>query len=377
MCDNIKIDENSVNLQNFIDSLTDGLYSILYKRISSVVIKDIRILAAFNHFIKHVECSKSFSLAEILRTTENLFLGTRINENAGNKIFMYDSKRVKDKKISEKLMKISISNLFSLFALNNGIIFSANIISEKPENLQLKRFIIATPKKAIKLNKLCEENGIDLTCIGEFSAENQIVFNENEQANVFDKNSLAKDDESNHIELTEAHFNSFMSGYNAVGSLLLLDTISDNNILRLGLDGDLASVFARFLGFYVGVNDFKPQAYRFIYTAEQKFDVSVSKPFVSDGDYLYLLRLHNNQFGMTDKIHLNQLFNYLKEKISVIKYAFPYTNGIESTFDRIAPEGLEYVSLENVENDKFAIVACVGRGESLNGIKIGYYKAIE
>lgn len=379
MCENIKIEERNDKVQTFIDSLSKGIYSILYKRITSVKIKDIRILSAFNHFIKNVDCGKSFSLAELSRTTDSLLSNAKISENAGNKIFMYDPTSISDAKVFEKLLRFSVTNLFNLFSLNNGIIFSTEILSEKIEILETKRFLIVSPKKAVKLARYCEDNTVKITCVGEFSSENNLVFNENGAISSFNKALFSNDFEENSLELTVAHFESFMSGYNAVASLLLLDTVSDNNVLRLGLDGDLASVFARFLGFYVGVNDFKPKTYRFIYTHEPKFGVSVSKPSVSDGDYLYLLRVHNNQFEMTDRVHLNQLYNYLKEKqkSAIIKYALPYSKGVESTLEKIAPEGIEYLPFEYPENDKFSIIACVGRGESLNGLKIGYFKNVE
>ncbi len=379
MCDNIKNEKSDNSDQIFMNLLTQGVYSILYKRISSVRIRDIRILAAFNHFIKNVDCGKSFSLAEILRITDCLLFSGKINENVGNKIFMYDPKNVKDNKVSDKLLKNSIGNIFFLLSLNNGIIFSTEVFSEKLEILETNRYLIVPPKKVEKFTKLCGENGIELSCIGEFSSENKIVFNQNGETHTFDKNILSKNDEDNHLELTEKNFDSFMSGYNAVASLLLMDTVSENNILRLGIDGDFSSVLARFLGFYVGISDFKPKTFRMIFTTEAKFGVSVAKPLVSDGDYLYLLRLHNNQFEMTDKVHLNQLLNYLKEKnkIGAIKYAIPYAKGIETTLQKIVPDGIEYVSFEYQENDKFALVACVGRGESLNGVKIGYYKNVE
>jgi hypothetical protein len=79
---------------------------------------------------------------------------------------------------------------------------------------------------------------------------------------------------------------------------------------------------------------------------------------------------------MIDKAHMSQLYYYLSEKIrcGTVRYAMPLVPNAEQMLENLAYDDLEYESFQSPETDKFGILVCVGRGESVNGVKIGHYK---
>jgi hypothetical protein len=79
---------------------------------------------------------------------------------------------------------------------------------------------------------------------------------------------------------------------------------------------------------------------------------------------------------MPEKAHYGQLYYYLneKKKLNIIKDVLPVRENISKVINRLSRADLEYVSLSSIPEDCFGVIVSVGRGESVNGIKLGYFK---
>ena len=114
--------------ESVVSDLTQGLHSPLYCKINDVTIRDIRIRDAFTRFLKEVECGDSITVMDILTSAENYVKNGEADVNAGNLIFAYNPNQVTDNKFRAKLLKNTVSNVYSLFAVRNGITVDLNAI---------------------------------------------------------------------------------------------------------------------------------------------------------------------------------------------------------------------------------------------------------
>ena len=92
-----------------------------------------------------------------------------------------------------------------------------------------------------------------------------------------------------------------------------------------------------------------------------------------------MLKLRNDQNGLPDKVHYGQLYYYLgeKKKMNIIKDVLPIRENIGRVINRLSRADLEYVQLAQVPDNCFGVIVSVGRGESVNGVKLGYFKGIQ
>jgi hypothetical protein len=380
---NENINTNEINDENngfsvaICEDLTRGLHSVLYKRIGNVTINDVRLQNAFKTFTKLVECGESFSVAEMLMAAEKLITGGNPDINAGNCIYVIEDFKKANKRLFKKILASSVENIYMLFALKNGISIDLDLIGGSLIAGETKRFLVVDSKKYKKLNKLFQKNNIKCTKVGEMLAAERIVLTRgNDVVADVSKKPIGSGSEKVSITLGTVEFASFRSGYDSVLSTALCDTVSENNVVRFGLGGGIESVFARSLGFFMALVNEKNVPVRQLFTSEMNCTVAVSRPKVSDGDYLYLLRVRDDSFGLPDKAHFAQLKYYLfeKKRNGIIKDVLSVRDNIERIYKRLCNESLEFVTIsENVEYG-FGVVVSVGRGESVNGIKIGYFK---
>ncbi len=356
--------------------ITDGFQSVLYKRINRVTINDVRIRDAFQRFIKDVECGKSFSIAEILFSSEAILKKKSLDETSGNLIYAYDGLS-SDKKLNEKLLNNSVSNVYSLFALHNGVSLDISVLGDSIVPAEAKRYLVASPKKAEKLYEKAKENGIELVRCGEILATNKIIIKSGlEMTEIIDKTIIDVNSEASSVVLGQEHFTAFLNGYLSACSLVLCNCITTNNVVRFALGNDLSEILARALGYYCATTFFKISSVKYVFTSDQVSTVAVPRPKVSDGDYLYMLKIRNNQNGMPDVSHLQQLLMYLMEKkrTGIIKDVLPVRENINSVFNRLCTDSITYEQIEEVPVGCFGIIVSVSRGDSVNGIKLGYFK---
>lgn len=383
--ENVSINENENIIEDngfstaLYDDITKGLHSVLFKRIGNVSINDVRMQDAFRKFTNDVELGESFSIAEMLISAEKLVVGGEPDVNAGNGIYYIDNFGDVNKRLLKKLLRNSVEGIYMLFALRNGISLDIDLVGGSIYSAETKRFLVVSPDKFRKLSSAMKKQKVECIKVGEMISSESIILSRGDEivANV-DKKSINDENENVSVTIDVNDFPSFLSGYNAVFSMSLCDTVSANNVIRFGIDGGIQSVFARALGAYTAVVYDKNLPMRHIFTSEKNCSVAVSRPNVSDGDYLYLLRVRYDVFGMPDKSHFSQLKFYLTEKKNngIIKDILPVRDNIERIFKRLSNKTLEYIPIsENIEYG-FGVVVTVGRGESVNGLKIGYFKSI-
>ncbi len=362
------------------DDLQNGLHSLLFKRINSVnIVSDIRIREAFNYFTKNVECGKDFSIAELLLSAESCVTGGNLDINAGNPICIVDNLDYKNKKLASKVLKNSVGNIYSLFALGNGVTIDIDLVGGSILAGETKRFVILPENKLRKLKKTLEKSGVTVTRVGEMLSMNRIILSRDDEviASV-DKTAINSNCETVSVTVGIEQSEAYLSAYKAVMSLSLCDQITNNNVIKFGLGNDISTAFSRALGYFYALSYLKNLSIRLVFTPDNSVNVAVARPNAADGDYLYLLRVHNDPFGLPDKSHFTQLLYYLSEKkrTNVIKDVLPTRSGIQSVFARLANESLEFVPLVEPEDYGFGVIVSVPRGESVNGIKLGYYKNI-
>ncbi len=367
------------NERNIEYILSEDVYSVLYKKIDrkNLVINDFRLNQAFVRFSKLFDIGDCFSIIDILHGGETVLNGGTVDENAGNKIYTFDYSSKLNKRLTTKLLRNSYNGIYSLFSAHNGISFDIDSIGGRVADGETKRFLVAPQRKCDALIKKCSNFGVSFKYCGEILQNYKIlIMNKNVVVDSFDKDYWNKEKES--ISIDANCYNDFIAGYRAVCSLVLCDKISDNNIIRFGLGGTLSQVLARALGYFSGLMFLKPVSVRKVFFDGIGCNVAVSRPSVSDGDYMYLLKVRSDAYGLPDKPHFGQLFYYLteKKKEGIIKDVLPVRENIQNTIIRLSGDKYEYVELENVPNDCFGIIVSVGRGESVNGLKLGYFKNI-
>ncbi len=383
--ENVVEQENTVNVDNdengfskaLFEDITNGLHSVLFKRINNVTINDIRIQTAFRDFTKLVECGESFSIADMISAAEHYVSGKQPDTNAGNGIYIIDNFKTLKKRIWKKVVSYSVEGIYMLIALNNGVSVDIDLIGGSLVSGEAKRFLIVSQNNYKKLKKVFDKNNVTCTKVGEMISAEEIVLSKGDEivARV-SKKPINDQNESVSISLGINEFNAFVSGYNSVLSVSLCDTVSKNNVIRFGLGDGIESVFARALGYFSAVTYLRNVPVRHLFTADKTATVTVARPKVSDGDYVYLLRVRNDQFGLPEKPHFAQLCFYLSEKkrMGIIKDILPSRDNMERVLYRLCGENLEFERIAEDVEYRFGVIVTVGRGESVNGIKIGYFK---
>ena len=372
-----KVEEVKEIIFDLKDDLSQGLHSVLYKRINSVNIRDARMQNAFSLFLKSAECGKTISVGEIIYSVEAILKGGEPDENADNLIYCIDYIPLIKHPSFPKLFKNSVAGIYSLFNIHNGMTINLDAIGGSISAAETKRFIVLKPKQADKIINLCTQNGIKVSFVGKLLSSNKIILcRGTEIVETIDKTIISKDNLGVSVSIGNEHFSDFASGYNSVCSLMLCNCISSSNILRFALGGDINSVFARALGFFSAAMLFKAMPIRSVYSDEAFSSVAVSRPNVADGDYFYMLKVRNGSDGLPDKAHLMQLYYYLREKKakSIIKDVLPIRENISGMLYRLGNEQLRYIPLGEIPSDSFGVIVSIGRGQSVNGIELGYFK---
>ncbi len=370
----------SVDFQEKLEQdFTEGLYSVLYKRINrNIVIEDENISNAFKRFSKIFEIGESFSVIDLISSAETVINGGEPDENAANVIFSYDYPANLPGRFGLKLLRNSFCGIHSLFKTHNGISVNLEAIGGSLAKGEAKRFLVIPKKKAEAIISKYRKYNINFVPAGEVIQSDKIIISEGSSVVAsLDKSRLNNSSVS--IKLDSSCMDAFVSGYRAVCTLVLCDKVSVNNVIKFGLGGRLEEVCARALGYFMGMMFLKPIASRIVFYSGNDATVAVQKPRVTDGDYLYLLKLRIDSFGMPDKSHYGQLFYYLseKKKEGIIKDVLPVRENIDVVINRLCDDTCEYVSLSDIPENCYGIIVSVGRGESVNGMKLGYFKNIE
>lgn len=381
MNENININEEQDNI-SFADSLrydlTEGLHSVLYKRVGNISINEPNIKNAFEKFVKLVECDSTISVAEILYASEASIAKNKVSENAGNKIYCYNEKDISNKGFLLKLRQYSVQGVYNLFSLRNGITLNLSSFGGDLSAGEIKRFLVISERKAIKFVKTAKKFGVDLIQCGEMLANNRIILTRGTEVLTYiDKTVIDADSEKQTITLDARHLSAFVSGYNSVCSYGLCNCVTNNNIIRFGIDNTLDNVFAKALGYFAGCMFLKAASVKTVFSNGNKDVVAIPRPCTADGDYLFLLKLRTEN-NMPEKGHYGQLFYYLSEKkaAGIIKDVLPLRENINSLINHLSGPSLEYVSLAEIPTDCFGVIVSVPRGESVNGVKLGYFKYI-
>lgn len=360
----------------FEEDMTTGLHSVLFRPINNVTIRDLRIRNVFTGFLKQVECGEFITVNDILMSAVKCVASGEPNENAGNIIYAYDANANIDKKNLAKFFKNSYSNVYSLFSVHNGITLDMSSYGNELSVVESKHFLVTPPNKSAKFESRAKKIGLELSKIGELISTNKIILSSGGDTFASIDKIMLKNAPNVSIDVGSEHFGSFLSGYNSVCSLALCDCISNNNIIRFGLGGSISDVFARALGFFAALSYLKTLPARIVFVKSNSASVAVSRPDISDGDYLYLLKLRNDNYDLPDKSHLGQLHYYLCEKRrqGIIKDVLPCGENIERVINRLCGETFDYERLSDIPEDCFGVIVSVPRGESVNGIKLGCFK---
>ncbi len=358
------------------EDITGGIHSMLFKPINNVTIRDLRIRDAFTGFLKEVECDAFITVNDILMSAIKCVASGEPDESAGNLIFAYDASRIKDKKIAAKFFKRSYSNVYSLFSVHNGITMDLSDFGGELANVESKHFLVSSPKKSAKFQSVAKKSGFDLNKIGEVISTNKILLSSNGASVATLEKSVLKTIGAVSVDIGTEHFDAFVSGYNSVCTLALSNCVSDNNIIRFGLGGSIMDVFARALGFFAALSYLKTLPARIVFVQANTVSVAVSRPNVSDGDYLYLLKLRKDNYELPDKAHFGQLHYYLceKKRQGIIKDVLPCGENINRVINRLCGQAFTYECLTDIPENCFGVIVSVPRGESVNGIKLGCFK---
>ena len=381
MNDNIQetvqnVETESHNPETIDFDLSKDFHSVLYCPINDVTIRDLRVRDVFTKFLKIAECGKTITIMDILSSADTYIKNGEPDVNSGDAIYTYNAAEVKDNRFKAKLYKNTIANLYSLFAINNGITLDLDAVGGTVSSAGSKQYLIVPQNKIDKFSKTATRNNIELIKAGTVVATNNIFLSKgNDVVASFDKSVLSSVPPVK-VDVGEELFPEFLSGYNAVCSLVLCNCISKNNLIRFGLNGTVSEVFARALGFFSAITYLKTFPIRIVFVDNKDVLVAVSRPNVVDGDYLYLLKLRKDAYDLPDKNHFGQLFYYLGEKkrMGIIKDVLPYGENINRVINRLCNDNLVYDKLTELPENCFGILVTVGRGESVNGIKLGCFK---
>lgn len=364
----------------FENDLVNGLHSVLYKRIRNLTITDIRLKEAFSRFLNEIDCGESISVAEIIYSAEALLFRKLPNDHCENRIYVYDQSAGFASKAASKLLENSVPGFYALPYLHNGFALDLSAFGGDIQNLETKRFIIASDKKMRKLVSDAFRVGINCRSVGSMLASEKIVLtNCGETIAVFNKERINSAADTETVCLGSNAFEDYLNGYCSVASYVLCESIAPNNLLHFSLDGTIDCVLARALGYFNAVMHFKKTDVNIRFSPISSSVVAVPRPFISEGCYLYLLKVRNDANGMPDIAHLDQLKYYISEKkrFGIIKDALPLRKSVIELINNLGGDKLRYVALEPIPEDSFGIIVSVNRGESLNGIRLGYFTNIE
>ncbi len=369
--------QNNETQETLPKEFEELLQSKLFYRVESVVIKNIRIRDVFASFTSEFDCVKSFSPVEILYAADALITGNKLDLQPESLIVSFDMDGNADKELQSELLKRSVSGIQSLLALKCGVILDLDALGDKLRVCQTARYLILSEKRYKKLSARMQKAGVAYRIVGRVSVEPRIVFHKGETVlKSIDRAELENANVIPSLELGDAEFSAFKNGYYSACSQSLCDCVSKSNIIQLGEDTTLANICATVLGIYStsSLRDSSPA--RIALFNNSLINVAVSRPTVSDGDYVYYLKLSNDAFGLPNPSHFRQLAFYLREmkKIGVIHGIFSYREDITRILNRLSNDTIEYVPLIQPEISHFGVFVTVGRGETINGEKIGYFK---
>ena len=377
MNENVSINNNEYNDLETLDGFfKNDFRSILFKRIGGLSFNNPVISEAFEYIKRNVELPNEFSLSEMFLDAESVVFNSKPDFNAGNKIYCVNG--VPDNKTSKIILKNSVGGIHALFSLKNGVLLDIDAAGGSIKKAETKRFVVLNEKKAKKLSERLKKHNSELYCVGEMISIPKIIFKKNGET--FDSIDKAIIDSAEKLQLTISDNNreAFVSAYKAVASFALCESLRDDNVFRLALGGSFEDLVARAIGYYFALMCFKKAPLRCLFTDENNCNVAVLKPNVSDGDYVYLLRVKCDPNGMPDIIHYAQLQNYLivNKKNEKIKDVLPFRENIDRVLTRLSNDKVEFVSINNSVECEFGIVVTVSRGYSVNGIQLGYFKGI-
>lgn len=373
-----KVDNEMTFSEKLIDGLLNGNSSKLFKRISNVKIDDVCIKQAFKGFLKDVECGREFCVIDIISAAEAVVKKRTPNENAGSHIYGYQQKTICKKRIDNWFLRNSVNGIYSLISIHNGVSINANSFNSSIPLAETMRYALIDNKKERKLISLSKKYGLKTERVGEVISSDRVIISDQNISSATLEKAQLRTENTDTITLGPEHFNAFASGYNAVCTAVLCNSVSNNVVVRFGLADDLNAICARALGYYSALTYFKSIPLSVVYTNDESAMVAVPKPNVEDGDYLYLLRLRNDEYGLPEKGHYGQLYYYINEKkrMGVIKDVLPLRENVENVISRLSGDSLEYVSISEIPRDSFGLIVSARRGDTVNGIKIGYFKGI-
>ena len=359
-----------------LETLLKGeMHSLLYKRIGSIKIADARISKVFMKIAKEIEFDTTFSVAELFLGAEAVISKGKPKSLAGYVIYSYDKFST-----NEKLAKNSVNGIFSLLALNNGLKIDLDAIGGSYSAAELKRFLVIPANKIEKFQSIAQKDGILLTKAGEIVANNTItVLKDNAVIEVVDKSIIDKSSEPISVNITVDNYKAFTEAFLSVCTISLCDRVNVNNVVRFSCQNDINNLVAAAIGYYSAVSQLKYKNVKRLFTSDKRTSVAVPRPLVADGDYFYLLRLRMDEDGLPERPHLAQLNYYLgiKKNEGVIKNVLPVRENILSLLNRLAGDNLSFETLLELPENSYGVVVSVPRGESVNGIKLGYFKNIE
>ena len=356
--------------------LTEGLHSILFKPISGVTVNESRIGDSFREFISSAEQAASFTVGDIIFGAETVIKGGDPFPADGSGIWCIE--RPGKGRYSQKLLKKSVGGVYALLGLRNGLCLDIDAMGGSLPSAEIKRFAILPDRKGAKIAAKAAAEGINMQECGSVLAGNSVIIKRGREVIASFDRSILFPREAAALSLGESFRADFDEGYKAVCTYSACRAVTENVIIRCGLGGGTESVCARALGYFKALMIFKSIPVNVVFTAESCCDVAVPRPNAQDGDYLFLLRVREDDSGLPDKIHLGQLCYYLSEmkKRGIVKDVLPVKKNVDATIDRLCGETLEYSALADIPERCAGVIVSVRRGDSVNGIRLGFFKNI-
>ncbi len=352
-------------MANTIEKLIKNDYAILFKRINSVTVNDPIMKDAFDKYCSMYGCNGTLTISELLSANGNL---KRQKVKDGDVILAFGNYSA-----NSKLLKNAIAGIHSLMSLDNGFCLENLGEAIDFDYLQTDNYVIVPKSKCDKFIKKGAKEKINFTKVGNVISAQKTIFKFDSGIESIDKSAFDKVD---NIVITNFYIDDFVKGYLSACSVKISDCISENNILRFGIEGGIEKVFARALGVFAASAQYKIPPIKTVFINEDNATVAVSRPNVADGDYFYLLKLRTVENGIPERIHYSQLCYYLteKKKENIIKDVLPIKENIQSVLKRLQGDNLIYESLSDLPENCYGAIVSVPRGESVNGLKLGYFR---
>ena len=362
--------------EHIAKDLTEGLHSILFKPISGVTVNDNLIGEAFREFISSAEQADTFTVGDLIFGAETVIKGGDPAPADGSSVWCLD--KLGKGRYSKKLLRYSVGGVYALLGLRNGVCLDIDAMGGSLPSAEIKRFAVMPRHKGERMIAKAGREGINAVECGSVLAGNSVIIKRGREVIASFDRSILFPNAACSLTLGEQHRADYADGYKALCTYSACRSVSENVIIRFGLGGGTESVCARALGYFRALTVFKSIPVNVVFTSEEHCDVAVPRPNAEDGDYLYLLRVRDDNFGLPDKIHLGQLCYYLSEmkKRGIIKDVLPIKKNVEATIDRLCGETLEYSSLADIPDKCAGVIVNVRRGYSVNGIKLGCFRNI-